>query len=90
MVFEGNFLRLTVTVCFQKMSTLKRWILLINFLVSNNKVVVTKKKNYFSPTFFKLWVNISENIAGVVEGSLVQYLFTRCVNIKKIAGFRKK
>ena len=48
MVFAENFLRLTVTVRFQKMSTSKT--LLLFFSVSYNNVVVTKQI-YFSPTF---------------------------------------
>ena len=68
MVFELNFLRMTITVRFQKMSALKRWNLLTDFLVSSNNAVFTKQI-YFSPAFFKLWVYIFENLAGVVGDS---------------------
>ena len=50
MVFAENFLRLTVTVRFQKMSTSKTLVFLLFFSVSYNNVVVTKQI-YFSPTF---------------------------------------
>ena len=69
MVFEENFLRLTVPVSFQKNEYLKK----VNFLmifpqsISCNNVVVTKQI-YFSPMFFKLWVHTFDNIAGVVGG----------------------
>ena len=51
MVFEENFLRLTVTVCFQEMIASETYILLpIYQLISYYNVVVTKQI-YFSPTF---------------------------------------
>ena len=68
MVFEENFLRMTITVRFQKMSALKRWNLFTDFLVSSNNAVFTKQI-YFSPAFFKLWVYIFEKLAGVVGDS---------------------
>ena len=67
MVFKENFLRLTVIVRFQKMSTSKTWILLLFFSVSHNNLVVTKQI-YFSSTFLKSLLHISDNIASVVEG----------------------
>ena len=73
MVFEENFLRLTVLASFQK-KKLNKWILqkrefFYYFLqsVSYNNVIVTIQI-YFLPTFLKLWVHISNNIAGVVGG----------------------
>ena len=68
MVCEKNFLRLTVTGCFQKMSTSKMWIFLLFLSVTYNNVVITKQI-YFSSTFLKSWVHISDNIAGVVGGT---------------------
>ena len=67
MVFEENFLRLTVPVSFQKKWVLQKREFSYYFLqsVSYNNVVV-KIKIYFSSTFSKLWVHISDNIAGVV------------------------
>ena len=52
MVFEENFLRLTVTVTFQKkMSTSKTWIFLSFFhSISYNNVVVAKQV-FFHPHF---------------------------------------
>ena len=67
MVFEENFLILTVTVRFQKMSILKTWHFVL-FSVSHNDVVATKQI-YFSPTLLKSLIHISDNIAGIVEGS---------------------
>ena len=64
MVFEENFLRLTVAVRFQKLGTSKTLIFFLFFSVSHNNVVVTKQI-YFSPTFFKSWACIPDNIAGV-------------------------
>ena len=66
MVFEEDFLRLTVTVRFQKLSTWKTWIFF--FSVSYNNFVVTEQI-YFLPTFLKSWVHLSDNITGVVGGS---------------------
>ena len=70
MMFEDNLLRLTVTVCFQKIDYFKNvnfLIIFFFFLISYNNVVATKQI-FFSPTFLKLWVNISDSIAGVVGG----------------------
>ena len=66
MVFEEDFLRSTVTVRFQKLSTWKTWIFF--FSVSYNNFVVTEQI-YFLPTFLKSWVHLSDNITGVVGGS---------------------
>ena len=64
MVFEDNFLILTVTVSY---CAKKSWIFLLFFSVSYNNMVVTKQI-YFWPTFLKSWVHISDDIAGVVGG----------------------
>ena len=64
MVFEENFLRMTVAVRFQKLGTSKTLIFFLFFSVSHYNVVVTKQI-YFSPTFFKSWACIPDNIAGV-------------------------
>ena len=53
---------------FKKISTSKReFSYLFSHSTSHNKVVVSKRI-YFSPTYLKLWVHISDNIAGVVGG----------------------
>ena len=67
MVSDENFLRLTVTVRFQKTSTSKACMFLLFFSVSYNNVVVTKQI-YYSLTFLKSWVHICDNVAGVVGG----------------------
>ena len=67
-MFEDNFLRLTVIVRFQIMGTSKMSILLSFFSVSYSNVAFTKQI-YFSPTFLKLWVHISDSIARVVGGA---------------------
>ena len=67
MVFEDNFLRLTVTVLFRKNEFFKNLNFLIPFQksISYNNAVVTKQI-CFSPTFSKSWVHISDNIAGAI------------------------
>ena len=67
MVSEENFLKLTVTVRFQRTSTSKTCMFLLFFSVSYNNVVVTKRI-YYSLTFLKSWVHICDNVADVVGG----------------------
>ena len=57
MIFEDDFLRSTVIV--EKLSTSKK--------ERFNNFFVTKQI-YFSSAFLKSWVNISDNIAGVIGG----------------------
>ena len=52
-------------VLFEKNEYFKNVSYFIIFSVSYNNVVVTKQI-YFSLTFLKLWVHISNNITGVV------------------------
>ena len=68
MVFEVDFLRLTVTVHFQKNDYFKN----VNFVtcffsqsISYNNIVLIKQI-YFSSLFLKPRVHISDNIAGIV------------------------
>ena len=57
MVFEKNFLRLTVTVRLQKNEHSKNVDFLILFLSKQSYKNVTETKQiYFSPTFLKSWV----------------------------------
>ena len=67
MVFEKNFLKLTVPASFLKKRVLQKRELFYYFSqsISDNDVVVTIQI-YFSPTVLKLWVHISDNILGVV------------------------
>ena len=69
MVFEDNFLQLTVAVRFQKNGYFKKREFSCPFFQSiiYNKLVVTKQI-YFLTTFLKSWVHIYDNIAGVVGG----------------------
>ena len=66
-MFEEKFLRSTVKVRFPKNEYFRDVNFLILFFhsISYNNVVVTKQI-YFSPTFLKSWVHISDNIAGVL------------------------
>ena len=68
-MFEEKFLRLTVKVRFPKNEYFRNVNFLILFFhsISYNNVVVTKQI-YFSPTFLKSWVHISDNTAGVLGG----------------------
>ena len=68
MVFEDNFLGLTVAVSFQEHQYFKKRELPNPFFQSivYNNVVVTKQI-YFLATFFISRVHISDNIAGAVE-----------------------
>ena len=75
MVFEENFLRSTITVRFKKRVLQKGEFSYYFFSVSYDKVVATKQI-YFSSTFLRSWIHISDNIAGVVGGS--QYYKMKC------------
>ena len=69
MVFEVNFLWLTVTVSFQKKtSTSKSWIFLSIFSVNKFNNIVVTKQIYLSSAFFKSLVHISDKIEGAVGG----------------------
>ena len=59
MVFEENFLKLTVALCLQKKSYT------FSQSISYNKVVDIKQI-YFSSTLLKLWVRISDTVADVI------------------------
>ena len=68
MVFEVDFLRLTVTVRFQKNDYFKKANFATCFFfqsVSYNNIVLTKQI-YFSSLFLKSRVHISDNIAGII------------------------
>ena len=67
MLFEDNFLGLSVAVRFQKNEYFKKREFSYPFFQSvvYNNVIVTKQI-YILTTFLKSWVRISDNIAGVV------------------------
>ena len=62
MVFQDNFLRFTVTICFQKMKYLKN----VSFFNHFFQSISYKNKSWVK---IKSWAHISDNIAGVVGGS---------------------
>ena len=70
MVFKDNFLGLTVAVRFQKYEYFKvcefSYPFFFQSIVYNN--VVVTKQICFLTIFLKLWVHISDNIAGLVGG----------------------
>ena len=68
MVFKDNFLRLIVTVQFQKNENFKIVIFLILFFSQQFIITWLLQKIYFLTTFSKQRVHISDHIAGVVGG----------------------
>ena len=56
------------------MNTSETWIFLYFFSVNNN--VVDIKQIYFSSTLLKLWVHISDTVAGVIADP--QYYWRGC------------
>ena len=73
MLFEENFLRLTLTECFLKTECFKKGNLSYPFQSISYNNVVVRKQIYFSPTFSKSWFYIFDNIECVVGGSQCKY-----------------
>ena len=63
MVFEKDFLKLTVIVCFQNNECFEN-VTFLTYSIGYN--VVVTKIIYFSPQFLKSWPHIFDNTAGVV------------------------
>ena len=66
MLFEENFLRLTITACFWNRECHKN----VNFFALSNQKMKWRscpKQIFCPPTFLKSWIQISDNIASVIE-----------------------
>ena len=68
MLFEDNFLRLIVAVCFQENQYFNKCEFSYSFFQSivYNNVIVAKQINFLT-TFLKSFVHIFGNITGVVR-----------------------